>query len=147
QLSDASVWMANGAGGWKQMCGGGGGTGLDDFTSDSTTSTSGAVTSVIGSYTTVADDSVATMRAVVWAQDDTSNDAQKYVIEVTIKRDNSSVVTVEAVDVLSQFEDQAPATDAVTFIVNGLDIDVTVLGIAGRGIEWRAQLYVSSIEV
>ena len=104
---------------------------------DQTGSTTGTATDVLFSINT--QDSSTTLRArvSVIGQDTQDNKMQNYEIVVTIKRDSVDTVTVEQVDVISVLENQAPPTDAVTFVINGNDIDVTVLGITGRTIDWR----------
>jgi hypothetical protein len=113
---------------------------IEDLSGDGWGFTSGVATDVTTSIQTLANDTAVSVRVRTIAQDDTSNEMAVYVDEVAIKRNGAGVVTVEVVaPVVAPFEDFTPATDAVTYVVNGSAVDITVLGTVGHDVEWRSQ--------
>lgn len=104
-------------------------------------STAGAATAVIATFPAQANGTVSKLRVSVISMDDAGSEpVQTYDYIVEIKRTSGGTTTVAYVKELAKFEQNAPPTDAVTFVLNAGAIDITVLGIATRDIEWKCQL-------
>ncbi len=114
--------------------------GSGDFSDDQTANTSGAVTAVLLTIPKQAADTVMQFKVSVIAQDEgAGGEMQGYEHVVRCRWDDSADLTISQVDLRTSFEDQAPLSDAVTFVDNADAVDITVLGIGGQDISWRGQ--------
>jgi len=107
-----------------------------DLSDDQTTTTTGAATSILFNIPTQVNGTVLMSKLSIFAQGDL-NELLTYEIIVSIKRAGGGAITVDQIDVISQYEQISPVTPAVTFIVNSPNIDVTVLGVGGTNFVWR----------
>ena len=104
------------------------------------TTTSGDVTSVIGSYDTGADDTASVLRVRTLGIEDSNANVNHYEHRVVIKK-NGAAITVEQVDLLSLYEGAGvPSADGVTFVINGNAIDITVRGLVALDMQWTFEV-------
>ena len=104
-----------------------------------TTTTVGAVTSDIITFTLSATPSVYCIEAKVAAFDSATPSGACYKLQIAVRTDGVTSTIID--DDLYPLEDAAMVNADVTAVVSGNDLIIRVLGVAGLTINWSTQAY------
>lgn len=117
------------------------GGGIWDVAIEETVQTINATPALLATYATLADNRVIDLTARVFCHELATGDVAKYVIEATVQRNGSSVLTLKNQTKIYEYEDQSAWNAA--FSVSSQDVQIYGTGEASKTIEWRCQLEVS----
>jgi hypothetical protein len=104
-----------------------------------TSTTVGAVTSDILTFTLSATPSVYCIEAKVAAFDSATPSGGCYKLQIAVRTDGATATIID--DDLYPLEDPAMVDADVTAVASGNDIIVRVLGVAGLSVSWSTQAY------